>query len=42
MAYTMNCTEYLREGGAINDKTDDFLNYCSTFKDGGKKARYEV
>ena len=27
---------------ATNDEIDDFLNFCGTFKDGGKKALYEV
>ena len=42
MAYTTKAAEYLRGGGATNDEIDDFLNFCSTFKDGKKKARYEV
>ena len=41
MAYTTNAAEYLREGGATNNDID-FSDFCSTFKDGGKKARYEV
>ena len=42
MAYTTIAVDYLREGGATNDERDYFFHYCSTFKDGGKKARHEV
>ena len=42
MANTTIATEYLREGGATNDKINDFFYFCSTFKSGGKKACYEV
>ena len=42
MAYTTKTAESLSGGGATNDKIDDFFYFCSTFKDGEKKARYEV
>ena len=42
MRHTTKAAEYLGGGGATNDTMDDFLNFCSTFKDGGKKACYEV
>ena len=42
MANTTIATEHLREGGATNDKINDFFYFCSTFKSGGKKVRYEV
>ena len=42
MAYTTKVAECLRGGGATNYETDDFFYFCSTFKDRGKKARYEV
>ena len=42
MTYTTKPAEYLRGGGATNDEIDDFFYFCSTFRDGGKKARYEV
>ena len=42
MAYTTKAAEYLRGGGAANDKTDVFFNFCSPFNDGGIKTRYVV
>ena len=42
MAYTTKAAKYLRGGGATNNEIYDSLNFCSIFKDGGKKARYEV
>ena len=42
MAHTRAVTDYLRTGGASNEEVDDFLDFCSTFKDHGKKGRYEV
>ena len=41
MTNTQIVADYLREGGAKNDEIDDFLDFVSTFKDGGKEARYE-
>ena len=37
MAYTTKVAEYLRGGGATNDKIDDFFYFCSIFKDGRKQ-----
>ena len=37
MTYTTKAAEDLRGSGATNDEINDFLNFCSTFKDGGKK-----
>ena len=42
MAYTSKAVEYLRGGGAINDETDIFFYFGSTFKDSGKKVCYGV
>ena len=42
MAYTTKAAEYLRGGGARNDQIDYFFDFCSTFKNGGKKACYEI
>ena len=42
MALTTSVSNYLRDGGATSDEIDDFLNFCSIFKEGGIKARYEV
>ena len=42
MAHTSSAADYLHNGEATNDKIDDFFDFCDTFKDGGKKARYEV
>ena len=39
MAYTIKAAEYLR-GGQMTKQI--YFYFCSTFKDGGKKARYEV
>ena len=42
MAYTTKAVEYLCGSGATNGKIVDFFYFCSTFKDSGKKARYEI
>ena len=42
MAYTTKAAEYLGGVGSTNDEIDFFFNFCSSFNDGGKKARYEV
>ena len=42
MAYTTKAEEYLRGGGATNDKIADLFYFWSTFKVGGKRAHYEV
>ena len=41
MAYTTKAAEYLGGVGSTNNETD-FFYFCSSFNDGGKKARYEV
>ena len=41
MAYTTKAAESLPGGGPTNDKIN-FFYFCSTFKDGEKKAHYEV
>ena len=33
--------DYLKEGGATNDKIDDFLDFCSMFSKGKNTAQYE-
>ena len=43
MAYTTKAAEYLCGGVATNgENVDDFFAFFSTFKDGTKKARYEI
>ena len=42
MAYTTKAAEYLLGGGARSDQIDYFFDFCSTFKNGGKKACYEI
>ena len=42
MAYTTKAAEYLRGSGATNDEIDDFFDFWSAFKDGGKKNCYKV
>ena len=42
MVYTTKIAEYLYGCGATNNEIEDFFYFCSTFKDGGKNASYEV
>ena len=42
MAYNSKGVEYMRGRGAINDETDIFFYFGSTFEDGGKKVCYGV
>ena len=42
MVYTTKIAEYLYGCGATNNEIEDFFYFCSTFKDGGKNACYEV
>ena len=35
MEYISSAAEYLRNSGATNDKINDFIDFCGTFKDVG-------